>query len=422
MKLPEPKGDVHITWTGNGSADLDQVFTAPVFFDDNTLLGSVVDVDDGNGGWISSAFDHWVIDWIEYDSSGNFQGALCSRRDQWCTFPGTSVVSATMTIGSPVAASIKGKFRGYGYSPQCPCNQCNNIVDTWGSYGLTINWGVLGSLGNYGGTYWDMLKYMGGIQLGPQGFTGPIGPGASWGGSHRIAKQNLSQSDITALGTGGLDSGTSYFSVYLNLEKLARAIDNTQMDLGAAAAYREQAYRDAGFVTALSQSSSCCQEKIIDVALPPPDSGIDAPKCHPCDKDAFPNLNTTPQNQGPYSVFDCASPSGITADGSTSMGDYISSFTTCGPDLSDWADGGLIGLSIACDGYDPRGTIAKFNLTIDGNACSYNATTLDPDGNFDTCPCSQEVPVAGTSIEFAGLSYCDPYPEPDCVVCVEDTY
>jgi hypothetical protein len=183
----------------------------------------------------SSKFDHYAIEWVEVHQDGSVH-AIISKRVQVCKWPGSTISTELISIGNPIGVSVKKNCFGLTLAQCGYCVPRENMCE----YPMTPIRDNLATLQSYGGLQWELIKYINGISIGVNGFTGEVGPGQGFYKGNKFRILTISTANILA--NSSLESG-NYDSVLNSLAQQAQRIkdmrDSGVLDLAAVIAERE---------------------------------------------------------------------------------------------------------------------------------------------------------------------------------------
>lgn len=215
---PVGGGDVHFGWNGSNSSLSMNFFQQHIHTDDNYLIKPEIDPASKN-----SEFDHFAIEWAEKHQDGSFH-AIVTKRTQLCKWPATTICDQIITVGKPIAATVNFSVSPL-FSP--PCGGCK-LGTVWYRYSLNLKPNLFKNLLGYGGVYWELMKWLAenSDNVGPNGFTGPIGKRASFWNSQVFRTSNLSQlaAATEENGVSFLTNKSPYY-VYSKIKILSDKID-----------------------------------------------------------------------------------------------------------------------------------------------------------------------------------------------------
>jgi hypothetical protein len=235
---PVGGGDVHFGWNGSNSSLSMNFFQQHIHTDDNYIMKPEIDPSTK-----SSEFDHFAIEWIEKHQDGSFH-AIVTKRTQICKWPATTICDQIITIGKPIAATLNDDV-----SPLLapPCGGCQ-VGTVWYRYSLNLKPHLFKNILGYGGVYWELMKWLADNMdnVGPNGFTGPVGKRASFWASDRFRTLSLNLNQLIASteenGSSLLTNISPYY-VYSKIKVLSDRIDewisSGQQDLSVEHAKRK---------------------------------------------------------------------------------------------------------------------------------------------------------------------------------------
>ena len=180
----------------------------------------------------SSKFDHYAIEWVEVQINGDVLSvhAFISKRVQVCKWLGTTVSTELITIGNPIGVSMK---KNCFTLKDIACGYCHPIENMC-EYPMTPIRENLKKLASYGGLQWELIKYINGISIGVNGFTGDVGPGQGFYKGNKFRIQTVNENNI--LTSSSLENG-NYDSVLNSFAQQAQRIKNMRdsgvLDLAA---------------------------------------------------------------------------------------------------------------------------------------------------------------------------------------------
>jgi hypothetical protein len=233
----------------NGYQGAGSMVDSLVFFDDNLVLGSLLEGED-------SKFDHYAVDWFEVHADGSF-GAILSERRVVCLWPRTNIAGGVVTVGTVTAATVSSSCSPLVTPLECECN----LDEDWCIFNVRVSYDRLKDLVSFGGLHWESLRYISANRssIGPNGFTGSIGNNATFFSGFRLSNSSPSLSDILSSGPAH-SYGSDAFDTIRGVSSLARDIDLWRdqgiVNVSAEAAARRRALVET--VRTPSPGEPCC--------------------------------------------------------------------------------------------------------------------------------------------------------------------